>query len=83
MERAAKSTEQAAITQGRAPVPCACCREPVQCSGGAYALAVFGFVSSELSAEDFVRLDREQYVKNKKAIGRKKDLANLEAIGEA
>jgi hypothetical protein len=28
-------------------------------------------------------LGREQYVKNKKAIGRKKDLADLEAIGEA
>jgi hypothetical protein len=27
-------------------------------------------------------LGREQYVKNKKAIGRKKDLADLEAIGE-
>ncbi|MGA2974986.1 MAG: hypothetical protein ABSF77_06725 [Spirochaetia bacterium] len=91
------------------------------------ALAAFGFVSSELSAEDFVQLDRvvqigvppvrldlltsltgitweeadagkmsgsyggvpvfflgrAQYVKNKKATGRKKDLADLEAIGEA
>jgi len=91
------------------------------------ALAAFGFVSSELSAEDFVMLDRvveigvppvrvdlltsitdvsweeadggkmqgsygdvpvfflgrEQYVKNKRATGRKKDLADLEAIGEA
>ena len=28
-------------------------------------------------------LGREQYVKNKKATGRKKDLADLEAIGEA
>jgi hypothetical protein len=91
------------------------------------ALAAFGFVSTGLSAEDFVRSDRvvqigvppvrvdlltsltgvsweeaargkmpgmygdvpvfflgrEQYVRNKKAIGRKKDLADLEAIGEA
>jgi hypothetical protein len=90
-------------------------------------LAAFGFVSPDLSAQDFmhpdrvvqigvppVRVDmltsitgvsweeadggkvpgsygdvpvfflgREQYVKNKRAIGRKKDLADLEALGEA
>ena len=90
------------------------------------ALAAFGMVSPELSADDFINPDnvvqigvppvrvdlltsitgvsweeadagkvpgsyggvpvfflgREQYVKNKKAIGRKKDLADLEAIGE-
>jgi hypothetical protein len=91
------------------------------------ALAAFGFVSSDLSGEDFVAgdrvvqigvppvrvdlltsitgvsweeadagkmpgsygdvpvffLGRNEYVKNKKSIGRKKDLADLEAIGEA
>ena len=91
------------------------------------ALATFGFVSSDVSSEDFVHPDRvvqlgvppvrvdlltsitgvsweeadrgkepgaygdipvfyigrEQYIKNKKATGRKKDLADLEAIGEA
>jgi hypothetical protein len=90
------------------------------------ALEAFGFRSSDLSAEDFVRpervvqigvppvridlltsitgisweeaesgkaagfygdvsvsfLGREQYVRNKRAIGRRKDLADLEALGE-
>jgi hypothetical protein len=91
------------------------------------AFATFGFVSYDVSSEDFVHPDRvvqigvppvrvdlltsitgvsweeadrgkvsgaygdvpvfyigrEQYIKNKKATGRKKDLADLEAIGEA
>jgi hypothetical protein len=42
------------------------------------ALAAFGFRFPNLRAEDF----ENPNIKNKRAVGRKKDLADVEALGE-